>query len=78
MSTHYITWGSVRGDCGHRHQTPATAQKCCDQDQKGCKGHGTGHYSDRFIMAVEDGMFRVLDDIERSKVEEYENAKKRN
>jgi hypothetical protein len=50
MSTYYITDGSVRGDCGHRHRTMRTAHKCLLRDRDGCQSQGG--YSDRDIYRV--------------------------
>ena len=61
LISHYITSGSVRGSCGHRHRTEAAAQACCERDQAGIR-HAypstfpTQAYSDRVVIAVhEDG-----------------------
>ena len=48
----YTTWGSVRGDCGHAHQTPAAAQACADADQSGCAIQGG--YRDRYVRVLSD------------------------
>ena len=45
--TGYTTWGSVRGDCGHLHRTYQAAQRCLEQDRRGCRGQDG--YSDRHI-----------------------------
>lgn len=51
---YYITCGSVRGQCSHKHKTIAAAEKCVHEDGKGCASQGG--YSDRKVMAVhEDG-----------------------
>ena len=47
---YYITRGSVRGQCSHKHNTMKGAIKCLDMDCKGCASQGG--YSDRRIMAV--------------------------
>lgn len=48
----YTTWGSVRGDCGHVHQTEASATVCLIKDQKGCLKNGG--YSDRRVRKIEN------------------------
>lgn len=54
-TTTYTTYGSVRGGCGHRHGYEETAQRCLDQDRKGCRKQGG--YSDRSIAVIgEDGL----------------------
>lgn len=58
MATTYTTTGSVRGSCGHNHRTLATAFSCLDSDQDGCASQGG--YSDRQVMAVENGEERPL------------------
>jgi hypothetical protein len=64
MNTYYTTRGSVRGSCGHHHQSVATAQACLDRDEADCAGAGTGCYSDRRIVAVDDDGERDLDETE--------------
>jgi hypothetical protein len=49
--TYYTTIGAVRGECGHRHRTSETAQRCADKDQAGC-AH-VGGYSDRRVVAFD-------------------------
>jgi D-arabinose 1-dehydrogenase-like Zn-dependent alcohol dehydrogenase len=46
--TTYSTSGDVRGSCGHCHRSIETAQRCIDEDQKGCAAQGG--YSDRVIV----------------------------
>lgn len=63
----YYTCGTsrdVRGNCGHKHRTLAGALRCLHRDQRDCSGAGRGCYSDRNIVAVEDGERRLLDDWE--------------
>ena len=56
MSIYYAAIGSVRGWCGHRHQTEATAGRCAAQDQRDVRrGHGGNAYSDMRVYAVERG-----------------------
>ena len=43
----YITKGSVRGNCGHRHRTLTGAVRCLLRDQSGARKQGG--YSDREI-----------------------------
>lgn len=47
---HYITRGSVRGQCSHKHKTIPAAEECIRQDGKGCASQGG--YSDRKVLAV--------------------------
>jgi hypothetical protein len=59
----YSTYGSVRGCCGHRHQTADAVQRCADRDQARCASQGG--YSDRSVCEVnEDGVlyYSVADD----------------
>lgn len=44
----YTTDGPVRGSCGHRHQSEATAARCLEKDRKGCRSQGG--FSDRRIL----------------------------
>lgn len=48
----YTTWGSVRGDCGHAHETIVAAVKCLDYDRQCCRKLGGGAYSDRMVRAI--------------------------
>lgn len=48
----YATWGSVRGNCGHRHATLAAAVDCLRADQRGCRSQGG--YSDREVVRSGD------------------------
>lgn len=45
---YYTTDGSVRGCCGHKHRSIATAQRCVDRDSDGCASQGG--YSDRSVV----------------------------
>ena len=47
MKTYYTGEGSVRGECGHRHETREAAEACCDRDGRGCRA--VGGYSDRAV-----------------------------
>lgn len=62
MATTYTCTGSVRGNCGHQHRTLSAAVRCNERDQDGC--HSQGGYSDRSILAVEDGRERRLTESE--------------
>ena len=42
---YFISWGSIRGACGHKHRTHAAAYQCSKDDREGCKSQGG--YSDR-------------------------------
>jgi len=44
----YKCVGSVRGSCGHSHQTIAAADKCIASDQRDCAR--AGGYSDRVVV----------------------------
>lgn len=68
MKTHYVAHGSVRGSCGHKHRSIATAQACCDRDQFDCRSLGGGHYSDRSVTPVENGHFRELTESEQEEL----------
>ena len=43
----YTTYGSVRGSCGHKHRTIASAVVCLTKDRKVCRRYGG--YSDRRV-----------------------------
>jgi hypothetical protein len=64
MKTYYTcgTTRDVRGNCGHRHRTILGAVRCNDRDQAGCASQGG--YSDRSIVAVQDGRQRMLTESE--------------
>lgn len=47
MTTTYTTTGSVRGNCGHKHRSIATAYACRRRDQAGCASQGG--YTDRSV-----------------------------
>ena len=61
MATYYITKGTVRGSCGHRHETIKAAYECMTKDRDLYAQSG-GH-SDRVIMAVDENE-RALDRME--------------
>ena len=44
--THFVAYGPVRGECGHRHSTYAAAKKCAAKDQRSCR------HSDRQVDGV--------------------------
>lgn len=68
--TRYTTRGDVRGSCGHRHGSIATAHACLERDARGCQRAGAGCYSDRRVVAVEgEGEERDLDDVEAGELE---------
>ena len=48
---YYTNWGSVRGGCGHLHQSERTARACLAADRRDCKQ--AGGYSDRLVFAIE-------------------------
>jgi hypothetical protein len=46
----FVCSGDVRGECGVRHLSRATAQVCIARDQRACSRQGG--YSDRVIITV--------------------------
>jgi hypothetical protein len=54
----FTTWGSVRGCCGHEHETYGQAETCMMADAIGCRSAGGG--SDRQVREV-DGDWRSYD-----------------
>ena len=58
MATYYTTRGSVRQSRNHKHRNIGTAVHCLLRDQVGCAKFGG--YSDRAIIAIEDGERREL------------------
>ena len=58
MAIYYTTKGSVRQSCNHKHRNIGTAVRCLLRDQVGCAK--SGGYSDRGIVAIEDGERREL------------------
>ena len=49
--TTYTTRGSVRGCCGHAHESIETAAACLRGDHSGCASQGG--YSDRVIVRTD-------------------------
>ncbi len=47
--TYFIAIGSVRGACGHKHQSEDAAEACIAADQRACARQGG--YSDRVVAA---------------------------
>jgi len=47
----YVTYGPVRGWCGHYHRTYAAAERCLERDRRGCRRQGG--YSDRSVYVVD-------------------------
>ena len=43
----FIAYGSVRGECGHRHRSPEGAEQCAIDDDRACRV--SGGYSDRLV-----------------------------
>lgn len=58
MTTTYTTCGDVRGSCGHNHRRVAAAVLCLISDRDGCQSQGG--YSDRVVIALDDGEPRPL------------------
>jgi len=48
----YTTWGPVRGECGHRHNSVRAAARCCVLDRRYCE-RSRGSYSDRSLWRVD-------------------------
>lgn len=71
MNTIYVAHGSVRGNCGHKHRSVVSAQACCERDDSLCRSLGGGAYSDRSVMAVEDGYRRPLTEEEAESLIQY-------
>jgi hypothetical protein len=56
----YTTAGSVRGQCGHLHETTTLADRCLARDRAGCAIQGG--YSDRQIARIDaEGFLYDLD-----------------
>jgi hypothetical protein len=69
--SHYTTRGSVRGSCGHRHETPESAERCRSRDAADCRK--AGGYSDRGVLRVLDnGVTEALTDEEWSGLDELD------
>ncbi len=45
----YTCWGSVRGHCGHIHETVGGAERCVAQDNRGCAKSPHLSGSDRWV-----------------------------
>lgn len=60
--------GDVRGQCDTHHHTIGTARRCIQRDRDGCASQGG--YSDREIVAIEDGQQRELTDVEQMALDE--------
>lgn len=71
MNIIYVAHGSVRGNCGHKHRTIDAAEACCERDASQCLSLGGGAYSDRSVMAVEDGYRRPLTEEEAECLIQY-------
>lgn len=56
MKNYWFTLGSVRGECGHRHTSVESAEKCMMRDERECKR--MRGYSDRIVryMDAENGV----------------------
>jgi hypothetical protein len=48
MMTRYSVYGSVRGNCGHKHRTIEAAHACFMRDAASCQR--VGGYSDRWSL----------------------------
>lgn len=59
---YYITRGSVRGSCGHKHRSIETAAKCVKRDMGSCNSQGG--YSDRYVYKIEEGELVALSEDE--------------
>jgi hypothetical protein len=53
----YTTYGHVRGQCGHVHETMEAAEACAARDGDGC--HSQGGYSDRHGYVVDEDGYLV-------------------
>jgi len=70
MKKYYTCWGDVRGCCGIAHRSIEAAQRCIEEDQKGCEGQGG--YSDREIRVVESPGEIESYDVTRGPGESYQ------
>jgi len=65
--TYYTCVADICGDCRVKHRSVQAADQCCSkhhrQIQRGNPGGGA--YSDRVVVAVEDGIRRRLTDDEQ-------------
>lgn len=50
--------GQIRGCCGHKHRTIASAEKCLVRDWAGCRRQGG--YSDRQISLIDSNNREVF------------------
>jgi hypothetical protein len=50
MTARYTTYGPVRDQCGHAHETYEAAKRCARRDQSGCASQGA--YSDRLVVII--------------------------
>lgn len=59
--TYYITEGTVRGRCNHKHKTYGSAEACAEKDQRDVRRGNPGGtaYSDRRVYAVE-GAYKMM------------------
>lgn len=64
MTTHYTTFGPVRGDCGHKHKTEDAAHACASEDMDGCASQGG--YSDRSVYVVTPAGREMVAKVSRS------------
>lgn len=64
MKTFFSTRGPVRGGCGHTHLSIKAARECQLRDERRCNKLGSGAYSDRRVIAVEEGEERPLTEAE--------------
>lgn len=56
-NTYYEARGSVRGACGHKHQSEKAAHACAQKDQRDCaRLPGGNSYSDRVAQKVSDSI----------------------
>ena len=68
MATIYMTTGQVRGRCAHAHRTLRGAWECIERDARGCATQGG--YSDRYVVAVQNGESRSLCATERTVIDQ--------
>lgn len=67
--TYYTTIGDVCGACEHRHRSAAAADACALRHHRAIRRGNVGSaYSDRRVVAVDDGRVRELDEHERDQV----------
>jgi hypothetical protein len=63
MATYYTNIGLRRGGCGHQHRSIASAAKCQLKESRACRRWG--HYSDRNLRVMGDGVVRRPTQAER-------------